>query len=176
MLHRPDTDFPATVRTAIEYETKMRDAYLEAVRATGDPTRREIFLKLATDEENHMELMRKCLGEWLESGTITAKQLRAAASDKEAIHVTLTRVREALAPAPLENELQMLQKAYAAETEACDFFARIVEKLRNRDQKELFENVLLAEQAHVSIVKSELDYAMSGQKSSWVVSSEDDRE
>jgi rubrerythrin len=161
-------DFAFAVRTAIEYETRMRDAYLEAAKVARDPVRREIFVKLATDEEGHMEHLKRHLGEWLQSGMITARKLRHTIPDKEGMYVTISKVREKLAPKDYENEVGILQKAYEAETQALSFFIGIVERLQREDHKKLFEDILSAEETHVSIVKAELDYAMSGKKNSWV--------
>lgn len=166
-------DFASAVRTAIEYEVRMRDLYLDAAKRAKEETRRSIFQKLASDEAYHLEHLKKRLGEWIERGSITAEKLRAATPAREMLHLTLNRVRDNLTPDEFENELSILQKAHAAETDALVFFTKLVDEVRSEDQKRLFENILSAEEAHVAIVKSELDYALMGKKSGWVETDED---
>jgi rubrerythrin len=161
------SEFVNAARTAIEYEVRMRALYVEASQSAKDESRRKIFLQLAEDEGRHVAILKKHLKEWVRDGQITGEGLRSALPDQQELRSVLARVRQKLHPDELENELAILRKAFAAETESMAFFRRLVDHLKVEDQKQLFREILVAEETHLSIVKAELDYATSG-KGGWI--------
>jgi len=45
------------IKTAIEYEIRIRDAYLEAVAAVDDKAGKRIFETLGQDEQHHIDYL-----------------------------------------------------------------------------------------------------------------------
>ena len=71
------------IKTAMEFEVKVRDLYRSAMEEATDALGERIFGVLAEEEQNHLDYLRSKLHEWKETGEITAERLNTAIPLKE---------------------------------------------------------------------------------------------
>ena len=71
------------IKTAIEFETQVRQVYRNAAEGASDPVGKRIFKVLAEEEQGHLEYLRSKLDEWKKSGTLTAKRLDSVIPSRE---------------------------------------------------------------------------------------------
>jgi rubrerythrin len=143
------------IRTAIDYEIKVRDVYLDAAGRAGDPIGRRVFALLGQEEQNHVSYLEARLAGWRESG-------RLCLDDIGSLVPPIDRIREAAAslaarlggpgPAP---EAELLERARQVEIETSDYYQRMVDSLE-ADEREFFARFLEIERGHLAIVDAEL--------------------
>lgn len=145
------------LKTAIAYETRIRDLYLEARDTTTDPAGRKLFDSLAEDEANHLAYLESRLTEWHQTGKITLETLTSALPSAAAIVRNLEPIQDRMADDDRKDEKQMLSKALHLENETSRFYATLVESLPG-DGRKLFSRFLAIENEHADIVQAQLDY------------------
>jgi rubrerythrin len=145
------------IKTALTYETRIRDLYREAAEAAEDPTGRNLFRLLAEDEQRHVDYLDSRLLQWERTGDIALDAVAEAIPSPRALKEGLAPVEASLAADDRKVEKQMLSKALAAEVETSEFYRRMVDTLSGEGQK-LFARFLEIENEHIEIVQAELDY------------------
>lgn len=144
------------IKTAIEYEIKVRDAYLDNLDAIADPSGRRVFQVLGDEEQGHVDYLEACLAEWKKTGRVSAKELGTIVPADASIESGMKQLDEHLSDRDFGDEIKMLEKALAMEQETSEFYRRMVNEL---DQgRELFQRFIEIEDGHVTIVQAELDY------------------
>ena len=63
------------IKTAINYETKVRDVYLDNVDSIADKTGRQVFQTLGDEEQGHLDYLNARLEEWRETGKVSPCKL-----------------------------------------------------------------------------------------------------
>jgi len=91
--------FEKAIKTAIEYEIKVRDTYLNSLDKIKDETGQRVFRVLGEEEQGHVDYLECKLAEWKESDN------------------------------KYETELEMLKKALIMEQETSDFYRRMVDEM-----------------------------------------------
>lgn len=145
------------ITTALEYETRIRDLYRDAVRASADPAAQRVFGALADDEQRHVDYLQRRLAQWRDSGTITVEALESVLPPGEVIHKAVGEVAATMSREDRSDEKQMLSKALQAEKETSAFYARMVDQLTDQG-REMFARFLEIENSHIDAVQFELDY------------------
>lgn len=145
------------IKSAIEYETKVRDVYKNSSSATKDETGKRIFGLLAKEEQYHLDYLNKRLLEWKSNGIINVTKLQTTIPAKETIEEGVWKLSEKMAAKDFSDEILMLRKALQVETETSDFYEKMVNELEG-DGKKLFANFLDIERGHKSLVQSEIDH------------------
>jgi rubrerythrin len=145
------------IKTAIEYEIRIRDIYLEAVAAVDDEVGRRIFETLGQDEQHHIDYLEHKLDQFQKTGAIQPEKLESAIPDQASIQQEADKVKALTAKDFLGVKQQMLSKALAVEIETSDFYQKMVNALPG-DTKALFERFLEIEKNHIKAVQFELDY------------------
>jgi rubrerythrin len=148
------------IKTALTYETRIRDLYQEAAAAAEDPTGQKLFRMLADDEQGHVDYLTSRLDQWEKTGDISLEGVATAVPSRKAMKEGLESVEASLAADDRKVEKQMLSKALAAEVETSEFYKRMVNTLSGEGQK-LFARFLQIENEHIEIVQAELDYLSS---------------
>jgi rubrerythrin len=120
------------IKTAIEFENKVRDVYKEAENQATDSTGKHVLRALAKEEQDHIDYLDSRLKEWQ----------KTKIHDKEKHH---------------SSELRMLRNALEVETETNEFYKRMVKELSEEGQK-LFSRFVEIEEGHKAIVQAEIDY------------------
>lgn len=145
------------IKTAIEYEVRIRDIYLEAVAAVGDEVGKRIFETLGQDEQHHIEYLEHKLAQFQKTGAIQPEKLESAIPDQASIQQEADKVKTLAVKDFLGIKQQMLSKALEVEIETSAFYQKLVNELP-ADARPLFERFLEIENNHIKAVQFELDY------------------
>ena len=73
------------LKTAIEYENKVRDTYQEAAEKATSDTGKRVFNVLFNEEQGHIDYLNSRLEQWQEKGKITVEKLDTAIPSRAAI-------------------------------------------------------------------------------------------
>ena len=145
------------IKTAIEYEIRIRDIYLEAVASIDDEVGQRIFETLRNDEQQHTDYLEHKLEQFQKTGIIEPEKLSSAVPDQKNINREADKVKSLAAKDFLGIKSQMLSKALKMEIETSDFYQKMVNELPV-DARPMFERFLEIENNHIQAVQFELDY------------------
>jgi rubrerythrin len=149
------------LKTAIEYETRVRQLYEEAKEKAEDPIGRRVFEVLVKEEQGHLDYLNSRLSEWQKTGTITHKGLKTAIPSKKAILQEVDKLESKVKTHDMDrhhsSELRMLQNALEVERETSAFYKKMVSEVPKEGQ-ELFLRFVEIEEGHLAIVQAEIDY------------------
>jgi rubrerythrin len=145
------------IKTALIYETKVRDVYNNAVTDTIDETGKRVFGLLAKEEQYHLDFLNKRLSEWKTSGAVKIVKLQTTIPSQEKIEEGIWKLSDKMSSKDYSDEILILRKALQVETETSDFYEQMVEELEG-DGKKLFANFLDIERGHKSLVQAEIDH------------------
>jgi rubrerythrin len=147
------------ITTAIEFEKKVHESYSQAMSRARDPAARRFFEVLATEELGHVAYLESRLGEWQQTGHLTAAKLDTAIPSRARIAAGVERLRQRLGtPVASGVEVQLAQQAVEAEKEAAAFYAKMVGDLGAEGQ-ELFTRFVEIEEGHLAIAQAEVNAA-----------------
>jgi len=149
------------IKTAIDYEIKVRDVYAESYKKIQNPEGKRVMKAMTREEQEHVDYLKKRLKEWQETGTITAETLKTAIPSSTTINESLEKLRAHTRPAPkntvrMETELNILRKALQVERETSDFYKKMVGELSDEVQ-DMFARFLEIEEGHLDIVQAEIN-------------------
>ena len=146
------------VKTAIEYEKKVRDTYAEAIRTVADPTGKKALEVLAGEEQEHVDYLAAKFVEWKQTGVVTVEGLETAIPSKESIAAGIERLKAKIGADRTASsaDVALLKKAYDVEKETRDFYRRMVAELPESDRP-LFARFLEIEEGHLAVVQAEID-------------------
>ncbi len=144
------------IKTAINYETKVRDIYLEAVEKATDDKGKRIFKLLASEEQQHLDYLYAKLAKLQASGKLTVDSLHTALPAKEKILQGAKDMQSEMSPVDYGVEITMLEKALEAEKVTSEFYKKMVAELPGDSQK-MFAQFLRIEEGHLALVQAELD-------------------
>lgn len=145
------------IKTALAYENRIRDIYLESVEATEDSAGKNIFQQLADDEQRHVDYLERKLTEWRTVGRLTIEKLESTVPPADLIRTKAAQVESRLGGDHRGLKQQMLSKALQAEIETSDFYRQMVKQLTD-DGRKMFARFLEIENNHVEAVQIELDH------------------
>ena len=144
------------IKTAIDYEIRVRDAYLGNLNEITDATGRRVFEVLGKEEQGHIDYLESRLAEWQKSGQVSRLKLDTIVPARDVIDAGVKRLDDHLSKRDYGTEREMLKKALAMEQETSAFYRRMVNEL-GKDGA-LFARFLDIEEGHEAIVQAELDY------------------
>lgn len=144
------------IKMSIEYETKVRDVYLEALDRATDDNGRRIFKLMAAEEQHHLDFLYAKLAKWQASGELTIEGLRTALPSKEKIAESASKMKSEMEAKDYGAEVNMLEKAVEAERVTSGFYKKMVSELHGEAQK-MFAQFLEIEEGHLALVQAELD-------------------
>jgi rubrerythrin len=145
------------IKTALEYEVKVRDSYLNAIDSIKDETGQHVFRVLGGEEQGHIDYLESRLAEWRKTGKISPEKLNTVVPSRSDIDAGVRKLEGHLAKRDYGTEREMLQKALALEKETSDFYRKMVDELSD-DESKLFARFLEIEEGHQAIVQAEIDY------------------
>jgi len=145
------------IKTAIEFEIKIRDIYSEAEGAVDDEVGKRIFKALSDDEQHHIDYLNHKLEELQNTGTITVERLDSAIPSQNIIEQKAEQFKSLPAKDFHGVKQQMLSKALKMEVETSAFYQKMVNELSAEGQA-LFQRFLEIENNHIDAVQFELDY------------------
>jgi rubrerythrin len=144
------------IKTAIDYETKVRDVYASALANARNETARRVFDRLAKEEQGHIDYLESRLTEWQKTGALKPRKLETVIPTKGAIEEGVKKLEGMMTEPDKHGEAQMLTKALDVEIETSNFYQQMVDQLDNEPQK-MFQRFLEIEEGHLAIVQAELD-------------------
>ena len=145
------------IKTAIEYEIKIRDVYREAETAVDDEAGKRIFAALGNDEQHHIDYLHHTLEQLRNTGRIDSEKLESAIPSREILDQEAAKVESLVAKEFHGIRKQMLSKALKAEIATSDFYRKMVDELA-AEGRALFARFLEIENNHIDAVQFELDY------------------
>ena len=145
------------IKTAIDYETRIRDIYRDAAEVVSDPAGKRILQMLRDDEQHHVEYLMDRLESWKKTGKLSDKKLESTIPPVDTIQRGMEKVRAQMSPENRSGERGILSKALKAEVETSNFYEKMVAELPNEGQR-MFARFLEIEENHIAAVQSELDY------------------
>ena len=145
------------IQTAIEYETRVRDAYRQAAAGASDPIGKKVLGALADEEQGHLDYLQAKLAQWQETGRLVAEELKTVVPSPAAIESGLAAKDEERPTRAADTaEIAFLEEALALEQETSAFYKRMVDELPE-DDRPMFARFEEIEDGHVAIVQAELD-------------------
>jgi rubrerythrin len=148
------------IKTALEYETRIRDIYKEASDKVSDSAGRRMLTMLRDDEENHIAYLKSRLELWKEKGTLSAKKLKSIIPPIDIIREKTEKVATHMPVQPKTGEQDILSRALKVEIETRRFYQQMVDEMSGEGQQ-LFAHFLEIEENHIAAVQFELDYVMN---------------
>ena len=147
------------IKTAIEYETRVRDVYIEARAAATNEVGRRVFKFLAREEQGHLEYLKHVLDHWQKTGELVAAELATTMPSIDKIKAGVNVLENRMAVDDLGDEGNMLEKAHKVEVETGNFYRKMVSELGPEGQA-LFQPFVVIEEGHEALVAAELDAVM----------------
>lgn len=144
------------VKTAIDYEVKVRDAYYNAAERSKDETGRKIFRVLGDEEQGHVDYLNSKLNEWQKTGKASPEKLETIVPSLKTIQEGVRKLDHHLSKPDSGTEKELLSKALQLETETSNFYQKMVDEMG--PEGGLFKRFLEIEKGHQAIVQAELDY------------------
>jgi len=149
------------IKTAIEYETKVRDVYKEAQQQLDDAKGKQVMGALSSEEQGHLDYLNSRLTEWEKTGSLSVEDLDTHIPSKEMISEKTQVLKDTVKVSEDDKrhdmEITMLRKALALEEETSSFYKKMVSELSEEGQQ-LFARFVEIEEGHLAIVQAELDY------------------
>jgi rubrerythrin len=147
------------IKTSIEYETRVRDVYRDAVRRAQQEDGKKLFQVMADEEQHHLDYLQTKLEEWSEKGEVTPEGLKTALPPANTIEAGIAVLEDKVGDGAGKIEIEFLEKALAVERETGDFYRRMVEELPG-EAKEMFRRFLEIEDGHLALVQAQIDQVM----------------
>lgn len=145
------------IKTALEYESRIRDLYRDGAASTPDPKGKRIFRELAEDEQRHVDYLQRKLDQWRRTGHITDEALESTIPPRALIQAEAEKLRERVQRDHRGLKAQMLSKALQVEIETSAFYRRMVDTL-TEEGRGMFARFLEIENNHIDAVQFELDH------------------
>lgn len=145
------------IKTALDYETRIRDIYREAAEKISDPRGKKILQLLGDDEQLHIEHLLDRLELWEKTGKLSDKKLESTIPSIETIQKGVEKIKTHVSQENRRGEIEILSKALKAEVETSNFYKRMVNELSDEGQR-MFASFLEIEENHIAAVQAELDY------------------
>lgn len=144
------------IQTALEYENKIRDLYLKAMKEAKSDAGRKVFRVLAKEEQHHVDYLKKRLEEWKKNGKINPEKLQTLIPSAQEIEKEIEHLPANFSETEKHLELELLQQALDLETATGNFYKKMASEMTQEAQK-MFTNFLQIEDNHRSIVLAEMD-------------------
>jgi rubrerythrin len=154
-------DLEKAIKTAIEFETRVKAVYKEASEQVTNPVGKKVFEALAEEEQGHLDYLNYKLDEWQTTGKITQTSIGTKIPTREAIENETKKIEGKVhshdEDRSKNTELKMLNNAREVEIETGNFYKQMVKELPKEGQ-ELFTRFVEIEEGHLAIVQAEIDY------------------
>jgi rubrerythrin len=145
------------IKTALDFEIRIRDIYREAAQKISDPAGQRTLTMLADDEQRHIEYLENRLELWGKTGKLSAEKLKSAIPPMATLARETEKVESHFAQENRRGEIEILSKALKAEIETSKFYEQMVNEMPTEFQP-MFARFLEIENNHIAAVQFELDY------------------
>ncbi|MEJ2638473.1 MAG: ferritin family protein [Desulfosarcinaceae bacterium] len=145
------------LESALDFENRIRDLYVEAAANTDDAAGKKIFQDLADDEQNHVAYLESRLNEWQKTGAVSTERLESIIPDRATIRQAAADLKSKIKQDTRGLKQQMLARALELELETSRFYEQLVEQVSD-DHQAMFARFLEIENNHIEAVQFELDH------------------
>ncbi|MFC1729487.1 hypothetical protein ACFL6I_04030 [candidate division KSB1 bacterium] len=146
------------IKTALEYEEKVRDIYYENAKKFRDPVAQKIFTVLGDEEQKHVDYLESRLREWEKTGKVNVENLDTIVPDRRIIAANVRKLKKRALVQDYGEEMAIFKKALELEVATSNHYKKMVSELPPEDQP-LFERFVEIEEGHEMIVQAEIDNA-----------------
>lgn len=146
------------IRSALEYEHRVRDTYAEAAKTVGPPDARRFFEVMEREEQGHIEYLLDRQREWQEKGVLTAAALRSALADEGWTRTATDGLRGDAGGDARTSVIEHLTAALRLEETVSGHYRALVDAVDHADAERLFRHFLEIEDGHVAVVQAEIDF------------------
>lgn len=144
------------IQTALEYETKVRDLYVKAMKEARSDAGRKVFRILAKEEQSHIDYLEARLIEWKKSQTIRVEKLQTLIPSPQEIEREIAQLPKNFGKDEKNLELDLLHQALELETATSSFYKNMTTEM-SQDAGQMFANFLKIEENHRAMVLAEID-------------------
>ncbi|OGW25754.1 MAG: hypothetical protein A2X59_04025 [Nitrospirae bacterium GWC2_42_7] len=140
------------VETAIKMETDAIAFYKEAAKNTKHVFGREMFKGFVKDETRHLKMLKNIFN----GLGIEADFHRP----KEAVQTVFSKLKNKMMRRvkALDNEMEVIKIALNFEKAGYDFYKKAAAKATSKDEKELFERLVVEENDHYTILNETYNF------------------
>jgi rubrerythrin len=145
------------IRTAISYETRIRNVYREAAEQTLEEAGKSFLESMGDDEQHHLDYLKDRLDEWKKTGSLSAEKLETAIPSNERIAEEMAKFKERMSEKSLGDQKRILSRALRVEVETSGFYRKMAKEMSDEAQA-MFARFLEIEEHHIAAVQMQLDY------------------
>jgi rubrerythrin len=147
------------IRTAMEYEARVRDVYAEEAAKATDPAAIRVLTLLSREEQGHLDYLIARMRDWTSTGKVSLASLATLIPSGERLAEAAKNLgqRMAMTQAERASALVTLRKAEAAERATAAWYHKVVDELPDATEKAMFARFLEIEEGHAAIVQAEID-------------------
>jgi len=146
----------AVIRKAIEVEKNGLKTYLQFARETQDISGKNMFILLASDEFDHMNLLEEMLKEVLHSSNAVLPE-NVDLTTIEKIVPKLQQKNLSTVGKAAQDELMALKTARKMEKNAIEYYENLYNQLEDQKLKKLVRRLIEMEEGHYNIIQMEID-------------------
>ncbi len=146
--------------SALEFEKRVRDHYVDAAQHATDPAGKKFFALLAREEEGHVDFLEQKLAEHRAGGKLGDAALPTVIPKSDWVVEGLDKLEAAAKPRRKgrDEDLERLFTALRLEDEATEHYKKLVATL-GPEGRALFQRFLDIEDGHTALVQTEIDVA-----------------
>lgn len=145
----------AALATAIEAEKQSLRNYLKFAWNTGDSSGKQMFVRLATDEFEHMRLLETQQASLAQSGVWQPASVDATVVEQIVPRLSDKSLR--IRGAEGQNQLSALNTALDLERSAQAFYEEQSRKVQAEPARAMFARLAEMEAAHYALIQAEID-------------------
>jgi len=145
--------------TALEYEKKIRDLYVEAAVKIDDKRGKGIFNGLAEDEQSHVDFLNYSLEQLRANKDIDLNRLQTAIPERKVIDKNIEKMKAEIPERMLGDIKTVLNSALKLEKETSAYYKDSRDKSEGAI-REVLNKFFEIEERHVDVVQIEIDHAM----------------
>ena len=149
-------DITEAILTAIEYETTVRNVYIEAAKDAKSDVGLRVFKLMAEEEEQHVSYLKHKLTQWREKAELSSDDLKTRLPAIDEIRAAADGLQSTLAGEKSDAEMQHLIKARDVEIETSNYYKSLVAQLP-AEGKRFFERFVEIEGGHLALVEAEMN-------------------
>jgi rubrerythrin len=149
------------IKTALVYENKVRDVYIEAFDSSDNPEGKRVMKILAEEEQGHINYLEHNLHQWQETGKISTDSIDTVIPSPQKISDEIEKLKTFIRAKDRnvvnqDTELRMLEKALEVEKETSNFYQQMVNAM-DGDLQIMFSRFLEIERGHLAIIEAEIN-------------------
>lgn len=146
-------------REALEYEKKIRDLYLSAVKKIDDKRGKDLFKALADDEQSHVDFLEYSLDKLKNKDDVDISRLESNIPTVGKLDRNIEQMKDRIPENMLGDVKRVLNSALELEIETSRFYKESYDKAEEGLIKEILKKFHEIEERHVEVVRVELDFS-----------------